>query len=162
MHRDTTSGEVKGEYKYIPMFAFRRFGGHGWVCVHTSGHTWRGWDSCLLWTHRAQGEWQETEEEFRCETGEGRVGQQDGDGGEELIALHGEAPALSEREDFFSLFPPLRWSSYRIHPPHPRNEKGSQVSKLTELLWLLENTLSQNGSEGHRAHKTAHSVIFSF
>lgn len=63
-----------------------------------------GLDSCLLWTHRAQGEWQETEEEFRCETGEGRVGQQDGDGGEELVAPNGEAPALSEREDFFHCF----------------------------------------------------------
>lgn len=91
---------MKGEYKYIPMFAFRRFGGHGWVCVHTSGHAWRGWiPACYgLIAHKENGRKQRRNLDAR------RVGQQDGDGGEELVVLNGEEPALSEREDFFHCF----------------------------------------------------------
>lgn len=46
-------------------------------------------------THHAQGEWQETEEECRCGSGDRWVGQQDDEGAEELIRLNGEAPAVS-------------------------------------------------------------------
>lgn len=35
-------------------------------------------------------------------------------------------------------------------------------SKLTELLWLLENPLSQNDSKGHRAHKNCPFCYFQF
>lgn len=45
--------------------------------------------------HHAQGEWQETEEEFRCGSGNRWVGQQDDEGGEESIKLNGAAQAVS-------------------------------------------------------------------
>lgn len=53
----------------------------------------------LLGTHRAQGGCQETEEEFRCGSGNRRVGQQDEEGGEGPISLIGEAPAVSSHTE---------------------------------------------------------------
>lgn len=37
----------------------------------------------VVWINHAEGEWQETEEEFRCRSGDRRAGQQDDEGGGE-------------------------------------------------------------------------------
>ncbi|CAJ1084553.1 Hypothetical predicted protein [Xyrichtys novacula] len=50
-------------------------------------------------TNRARGEWQETDEEFRCGSGDGWLGQQDDEGGEEPIRPNGEASVVSSHKE---------------------------------------------------------------
>lgn len=71
-------------HRYISIFVFRGFWGHHRVCLHASGQ-----GGCMaVRTYRALGEWQETEQEFRCVSGDRRIGQQDGEGGEEALRLN--------------------------------------------------------------------------
>lgn len=124
------------DYKYV---CLSLVWGHCWVCLHTSAHLGQG-GRLAVRAHHAQGEWQETEEEFRCESGERWVGQQDDDGG-----LSGEAPAVSSHIDggFFIVYstplvksllmsPPgmsLEMDSLCIHPPNPHSSTTTLMKR---------------------------------
>lgn len=76
-------------HRHISIFVFREFG-----VITGSARIWTGW---VYGWKRARWEWQETGQEFRCVSGNRRIGQQDDEGGEEPLRGHGGVLAVSSR-----------------------------------------------------------------
>lgn len=131
VHRDAPSNEVKGEYEYISMFVLGLSGGHRLLRLCTCAHT--GQDSCLLSRiQHAHREWQETEEESRCESGDGWAHQQDDNEREELAALNGDARALPSH--WHGAFLIVSSASLMIHDRCPvPPERGTAVTLLFHI-----------------------------